>query len=70
MAEKQTRRSLFRGFGDFLRRLMGGRREPEIPGDPHAYRFVPRRRGPHSRNGAAAVAEPDEKHGFYPPRRS
>jgi hypothetical protein len=69
MAEKQTRRSLFQGFGDFLRRLVGGRREPETPGDPYAYRFASRRPGPNSRSGAAAVAEPEEENGFFPPRR-
>ncbi len=70
MAEKATRRSFFQGFGDFLRRLMGGRREPEVPGDPYAYRPAPTRRGPNPRSGAAAVAEPEEDNGFFPPRRS
>jgi hypothetical protein len=45
---------------------------PEVPGDPHAYRMAPARRGPKGRSGAAAVAEPDdyeEGGGFFPPRR-
>lgn len=70
MAEKPTRRSLFQGFGEMLRRLFGGRREPETPGDPYAYHHAPIRRGPNSRSGAAAVAEPDEENGFFPPRRT
>lgn len=70
MPDRPTRRSFFQGFGDFLRRLMGGRGEPEVPGDPYAYRPAPIRRGPNTRSGAAAVAEPEEDHGFFPPRRS
>jgi hypothetical protein len=36
------------------------RREPELPGDPYAYRMAPVRRGPKGKSGAAAVAEPEE----------
>ena len=64
-----TRRSWFRGIADFLRRLSGGRPEPERPGDPYADRMAPIRRGPRGRSGAAAVAEPDEDINFFPPRR-
>jgi hypothetical protein len=70
MTEKSTRRSLFRGFGEFVRRLIGGRAEPEIPGDPYAYCHAPIRRGPNSRSGAATVAEPEEDNGVFPPRRA
>jgi hypothetical protein len=35
------------------------RREPELPGDPYAYRMAPVRRGPKGKSGAA-VAEPEE----------
>jgi hypothetical protein len=66
--EKKTRRSLFQALREFLRRITGEKREP---GDPHASRLAPVRRGPNNRSGAAAVAEPDEdEHGFFPPRRS
>jgi hypothetical protein len=44
------------------------RPEPEVPGDPHAYRMAPVRRGPKGRSGAAAVAEPEEDAGLFPPR--
>jgi hypothetical protein len=35
------------------------KREPELPGDPYAYRMAPVRRGPKGKSGAA-VAEPEE----------
>ena len=70
MTEKPTRRSLFQGFGQFLRRLMGGRAEPEIAGDPYAYRYAPTHGGPKGRSGAASVAEPEEENGSFPPRRN
>ena len=46
-----------------MRRLW--RREPELPGDPFAYRMAPVRRGPNGKSGAAAVAEPDEEGGLF-----
>ncbi|HET7206120.1 MAG TPA: hypothetical protein VFI95_06025 [Terriglobales bacterium] len=65
-ADRQTRRSLFQALADRLRRLFGGKPEPS---DPYADRFAPVRRGPKNRSGAAAVAEPEEEDGFFPPRK-
>lgn len=49
-----------------LRRLMERvrrwwKKEPDLPGDPFAYRMAPLRRSPKGRSGAAAVAEPEEE---------
>jgi hypothetical protein len=67
---RKTRRSLLQALREFLRRIAGGKREPE-PGDPYSNRVAPLRRGPNNRSGAAAVAEPEEDEpGFFPPRRS
>jgi hypothetical protein len=54
-------RSSLRYFLDRVRRWW--KKEPDIPGDPFAYRMAPIRRGPKGRSGAAAVAEPDEDDG-------
>jgi hypothetical protein len=64
--QQQSRRSLFSSLIEALRRLLG--QKPE-PGDPYAERLAPIRRGPKGKSGAAAVAEPEEEHGFYPPRK-
>lgn len=65
-SKKQTRRSLFLHLAEFLQRVLRRNRKPE-PEDPYAYRTSPVRRGPRGRSGAAAVAEPEEEQGFYPP---
>jgi hypothetical protein len=65
---KPPRRSLRDSLAAWWRRIRG--KEPELPGDPFAYRSSPVRRGPNSRSGAVAVAEPDEEHGLYPPRKA
>jgi hypothetical protein len=66
-SEGQTRRSLFSTLVKALRNLMGKRREPE---DPYHRRPVRTgSAGPSSRSGAAAVAEPEEENGFFPPRK-
>ncbi len=65
--QQQNRRSLFTSLIEGLRRLFG--KKPES-GDPYADRLAAIRRGPKGRSGAAAVAEPDEEHEFYPPRKS
>ncbi len=54
-------KSRLRKLLERVRRL--GRREPDLPGDPYAYRMAPVRRGPKGRSGAAAVAEPEEDGG-------
>lgn len=63
----RSRRSLFTSLIEALRRLIGTKPESE---DPYADRMAPTHRGPKGRSGAAAVAEPEEEHGFYPPRKS
>lgn len=65
--ERQTRRSLFSALLEALRRLFGKKPEPE---DPYAHRLAPVRRSPSGRSGAAAVAEPEEENGFFPPHKS
>ena len=67
MAEPQTRRSLFSGLAEALRRMFHIKPEPE---EPYAQRFAALFRGPNSRSGSAAVAEPEEENGIFPPRRS
>ena len=65
-SEGQTRRSLLSTMVKALRNLMGKRPEPE---DPYRRRPVRTGPGPSSRSGAAAVAEPEEENGFFPPRK-
>jgi hypothetical protein len=64
---QQSRRSLLSSLIEGLGRLLG--RKPE-PGDPYAERLSPIRRGPKGRSGAAAVAEAEEDHGVFPPRKA
>jgi len=65
MSDPKPRRSWIRALKAFFRR-----RKPLPPGDPHAERLVPIRRGPKGRSGSA-VAEPEEESdGFFPPRRA
>jgi hypothetical protein len=64
-SERHTRRSLFSALLEGLRNLLGKRPEPD---DPLARRPVQTRRGPGSRSGAAAVAEPEEENGFSAPK--
>lgn len=64
--EGQTRRSMFSALVKALQNLMGKKPEPE---DPYARHPVRTGRGPSGRSGAAAVAEPDEENGFFPPRK-
>jgi hypothetical protein len=60
-------RSRLRPLLETIRRWW--KREPELPGDPFAYRMAPLQRGPKGRSCAAVVAEPDEDMGgFFPPR--
>ena len=58
MPDARKDRSRFSTVLDFLRRLLG-RKPPQAPGDPYAYRMAPLRGGPKGRSGAA-VAEPEE----------
>jgi hypothetical protein len=61
-------RSRLRALMDSLRRLFG-KKPPQTPEDPYAYRMAPLRHGPKGRSGAA-VAEPEEdSNRAYPPRR-
>jgi hypothetical protein len=65
--EGQTRRSMYSALVKALQNLMGKRPDPE---DPYARRPVRTGRGPSSRSGATAVAEPEEQSGFFPPRKT
>ena len=68
MPDARKDRSRFRIVLDFLRRLLG-RKPPQAPGDPCAYRMAPLRGGPKGRSGAA-VAEPEEdSYCAFPPRQ-
>jgi hypothetical protein len=68
MPDANEERSRFRIVLDFLRRILG-KKPPQFPGDPYAYRMAPVRRGPGGRS-AAAVAEPeDDSYRAFPPRR-
>jgi hypothetical protein len=65
-AKKHTR---LRAVLETLLRLLG-KKPPQAPDDPYAYRMAPVRRGPSSRSGAA-VAEPEDNsyRAFPPPRQ-
>jgi hypothetical protein len=63
MAKRRERKSMLRSLLERLRRIW--RPEPDVPGDPYAYRTAPVRRGPKDRSGAAAVAEPEEDAGGF-----
>lgn len=65
---KPSQRSLRETLAAWWRRIRA--KKPELPGDPYAYRLSPVRKGPNNRSGAAAVAEPEEENGFYPPRKA
>lgn len=67
--KKRSRRSLFEGLRELARRITHPKHAPGFPADPYAYRPSPLRNGPRSRSGAAAVAEPEEEHGFFRPRK-
>ena len=64
-----SRRSLLQGLRDLVRRITRRKPDPEFPADPYAYRPSPLRNRPGSRSGTAAVAEPEEEHGFFPPHK-
>lgn len=59
MLENPHRKSRWRALWDRVRRWT--KPEPDLPGDPYAYRMAPVRRGPKGRSGTAAVAEPEEE---------
>ncbi len=61
-------RSRFRMILDSLRRLLG-KKPPQAPGDPYAYRMAPLRRGPKGRSGAAVAEPEDDSYRAFPPRR-
>jgi hypothetical protein len=68
MKDADEKRSRLRALLDSLVRLFG-KKPPQTPGDPYAYRMAPVRRGPAGRS-AAAVAEPkDDSYRAFPPRR-
>jgi len=68
MSEAGKDRSRIRIVLDFLRRMLG-KKPPQAPGDPYAYKMAPLRNGPKGRSGAA-VAEPEEdSYRAFPPRR-
>ena len=68
MPDGKEKCSRLRTVLDSFRRLLG-RKPPQSPGDPYAYRTAPVRHGPKGRSGAA-VAEPEEdSYRRFPPRR-
>jgi hypothetical protein len=68
MPDARNDRSRFSTVLDFIGRLLG-RKPPQAPGDPYAYRMAPLRGGPKGRSGAA-VAEPEEdSYRAFPPRQ-
>ena len=66
MPDAKEKRSRLRTILDSLRRMLG-RKPPQSPGDPYAYRMAPVRQGPKGRSGAA-VAEPEDSYRHSPPR--
>jgi hypothetical protein len=68
MPDANQERSRFKIALDFLRRLLG-KKPPQTPGDPYAYRMAPVRRGPKGRSGAAVAEPEDDSYRAFPPRR-
>jgi len=68
MPDAEKGRSRFRIVLDFLRRLLG-KKPPQLPGDPYAYRMAPLQRGPRGRSGAAVAEPEDDSYRAFPPRR-
>jgi hypothetical protein len=60
-------RSRLRIALDFLLRLLG-KKPPQTPGDPYAYRMAPLLRGPKGRSGAAVAELEDDSYRAFPPR--
>jgi hypothetical protein len=67
MSQPGKRRSLLPSLVELLRRLR--RPKPPMPEDPHAYKFVPVRRRPKDRSGAAVVEPEDDPYRAFPPRK-
>ncbi len=68
MPDGEKSRSRFRIVFDFLRRMLG-KKPPQTPGDPYAYRMAPLRHGPKGRSGAAVAEPEDDSYRTFPPRR-
>jgi hypothetical protein len=67
--DREEKRSSFGSrIWDRVRRLLGKKSSP--PGDPHAYRMAPVRRGPKGRSGAAVAEPEDDSYRSFPPRRA
>jgi hypothetical protein len=67
MSEAREKRSGFRVFFDFLKRVLS--RKPAAPGDPYAYVMAPVRRGPKGRSGAAVAEIEEDSFRSFPLRR-
>ena len=68
MAETRKGRPRFKTVLDFLRRLLG-RKPPQAPGDPYAYRMAPLRGSPKGRSGAAVAEPKEDSYRAFPARR-
>jgi hypothetical protein len=68
MPDGKEKRSRLRTVLDSLRRMLG-RKPPQSPGDPYAYRMAPVRHGPKGRSGAAVAEPEDDSYRQFPPRR-
>jgi len=68
MPDGKEKRSRLRTVLDSLRRMLG-RKPPQSPGDPYAYRMAPVRHGPKGRSGAAVAELEDDSYRQFPPRR-
>jgi len=68
MKDAGKKRSRLRALLDSLARLFG-KKPPQTPGDPYAYRMAPVRRGPAGRSGAAVAEPEDDSDREFPPRR-
>jgi hypothetical protein len=68
MPDAEKDRSRFRIVLDFLRRMLG-KKPPQAPGDPYAYKMAPVSRGPRGRSGAAVADLEDDSYRAFPPRR-
>jgi len=68
MRDSGKKRSRLRSLLDVLLRLLGKKR-PQAPGDPYAYRMAPLRRGPTGRSGAVVAEPEDDSYRAFPPRQ-
>ncbi len=67
MSDVEEKRSRFKIVLDFLKRLLG--KKPAPPAIPTPMPWLPLRRGPKGRSGAAVAEIEEDSYKSFPPRR-